>query len=59
MKRLYRLYGYNPLLGEHEPITPPASLSACNAAKKNAQGGVYTDFKILRYQGEQLNFLES
>lgn len=57
--KLYRLYGYNPLLGEREPITPPASLSACNAAKKNARGGIYTDFKIVIYEGEQLNFLET
>ena len=59
MKRLYRLYAYNPLLCEREPITPPASLSKCNAAKKNAHGGIYTDFKVVRYEGEQLNFLES
>lgn len=59
MKRLYRLYAYNPLLGEREPITPPASLSKYNVAKKKALGGIYTDFKVVRYQGEQLNFLES
>ena len=59
MKRLYRLYAYNPLLGECEPITPPASLSKCNAAKRNAHGGIYTDFKVVRYDGDQLNFLES
>lgn len=59
MKRLYRLYAYNPLLGECKPITPPASRTACNAARKNAQGGIYTDFKNVRYEGEQLNFLES
>lgn len=58
MKRLYRLYAFNPLLGEREPITPPASRTACNAARKNARGGIYTDFKIVRYEGEQLNFLE-
>lgn len=56
----YRLYGYNPLFMDYEPISLPMRLSEVRLAKKRAEhGALYSSVKIVRYTGNQLNFMES
>lgn len=56
----YRLYAYNPLLLDYEPISLPMRLSEAWLAKKRAEhGNLYSSVKVVRYTGNQLNFMES
>lgn len=57
--KLYRLYGHNPLLGEMEPITPPASYYLVYKIYKKYRDrrGVYTKYKIKKYTHD-FNFME-
>lgn len=58
--KYYRLYAYNPLLEDYEPVSLPMPLAKAREAKKRAQhGGLYSSVKVVRYTGNQLNFMES
>lgn len=55
----YRLYAFNPLLEDYEPVSLPMPLAKAREAKKRAQhGGLYSSVKVVRYTGNQLNFME-
>lgn len=58
--KYYRLYAYNPLLEDYEPVSLPMKLTEAREAKKRAQhGALYSSVKDVRYTGNQLNFMES